>query len=196
MTTLQLNAEPNKELDRVSCEAVDKIRFLIEQRKRFGLLLENEQSRSWNIIEAVREGVRAEQGQFLSLCVPELCEASLSGLVYAALADAREGRTFRINLPMILQNNPKTDSPFINRAILWQRLCDGIIEDEDSDCPTVLVFEQFDQADRVIQHDLARLIHFHATHRIRRTFLVTLHRDSLPLLEPELRKLVDLEINA
>ncbi len=191
ITTLQ----PGKELDRVSCEAVDKIRFLIEQRKRFGLLIEDAASDSWNIIETVRENVQAEQGQFLSLSAPEFGEASLSGLLYAALKDTREGREFRINLPMILQNNPKTDSPFINRAILWQRLCDGIIEDENSARPTALVLEQFDLAGHTPQHDLARLIRFHAKHHIRRTFLVTIRRESLPMLTPELRELVDLEIN-
>lgn len=185
--------QPNQELDRVACEALSKIRFLVEQQKRFGLLL-TDTAAPHAVMDALREDMNGRQGQFLTLDAPAFGEASLSSLVYAALGDLREGRAFRINLPMILQNNPNTDSPFINRAILWQRLCDAVIEDEQPTRPTLLVLEGLDRANRAAQHDLARLIRFHVTHRIHRTFLATLHRDSLSRLSPELRELVDLEI--
>ncbi len=214
MTTLQLEQRLTMGLvhsfSRMAHEAVDKTQSLIEQRKRLGVLFEGTSSDSWRVIETLREHVQAEQGQFLSLRLPEFGseegEASLPGLLYAALRDAREDREFRINLPMILRHNPRntpqnsqqhhvlTDLPFISRAILWQRLCDGLIEDEDSNRPTVLVLERFDQASHTAQHDLARLIRFHANHRIRRTFLLTMPWDFLPMLSPELRELVDLDI--
>ncbi|MDR1962529.1 MAG: hypothetical protein LBQ50_01980 [Planctomycetaceae bacterium] len=171
----------------------NKIRFLIDQSQRLGFLLHGDSPchAEWELLEKIHDSVQTEQGQFISLNIQDFGEATLPGVFLSALEYSQSERIFRINLPIILQNNPKTDSPFINRAILWQRLCDRILEDETRQRPTVLVLENIDCATRKTQHDAIRLIRFHANHRIPRTFLLTLHRDHVSFLEPELHDLVE-----
>jgi hypothetical protein len=144
----------------------------------------------WEFLEKLRESLCASGGQFISLNVQDFGEATLPGILCSALESSQTTQYFRINLPIILQNNPNTESPFINRAILWQRLCNRIIKDEDGLRPTILVLENIDQATRKTQHDTARLIRFHLTHRIHRNFLLTLHRNNVSLLESELGQLM------
>jgi hypothetical protein len=172
------------------------IQSLTDQSKHLGFLLHSNLPchAEWDFLEKIHESVQAENGQFISLDIQDFGEATLPGVFCSALEDAQSERTFRINLPMILKNNPKTDSPFINRAILWQRLCDRILKDEAGQRPTILVLENFDYASPKMQHDTARLIRFHITHRIPRTFLLTLHHDRVPFLNRELYDLADLSI--
>jgi hypothetical protein len=168
-----------------------EIQSLTDNSKHLGLLLHGDLPchAEWDFLEKIHKSVQAENGQFISLDIQDFGEATLPGVFLSALEDSQSERTFRINLPMILQNNPKTDSPFINRAILWQRLCDRILEDESVKRPTVLVLENIDYASPKMQHDTARLIQFHITHRISRTFILTLHRDRLASLDQGLRNL-------
>jgi hypothetical protein len=169
----------------------NEIQSLIENSKHLGLFLHGDSPclAEWDFLEKIHKAVQAENGQFISLDIQDFGEATLPGVFLSALEDSQSERTFRINLPMILQNNPKTDSPFINRAILWQRLCDRILEDEAGERPTILVLENIDDASPKMQHDTARLIRFHITHRIPRTFILTLHRDRVPYLDKDLRDL-------
>jgi hypothetical protein len=174
----------------------NEIRKMVVRHERLGFLIHGDPpcNAEWNLLEKIHESVCVEKGQFISLNIQDFGEATLPGILCSALEYSQSARSFRINLPIILQNNPRTESPFINRAILWQRLCDRIIEDEDRQRSTILVLENLDQATSRTQHDAARLIRFHATHRIPRTFLVTLHRDNLPFLEPDLCDLVETQI--
>jgi hypothetical protein len=177
--------------DTFNSDTFNEIQSLTDNSKHLGLLLHNELpcTAEWDFLEKIHRAVQMENGQFISLDVQDFGEATLPGVFLSALEDSQSERTFRINLPMILQNNPKTDSPFINRAILWQRLCDRILEDEAGKRPTILVLENIDYASPKMQHDTARLIRFHITHRIPRTFILTLHRDRVPFLDKELRDL-------
>ncbi len=188
MTTLQQEME----LYPAFCETADKIGAHIHRQKRLCVLLENSESHTGLILDIVREEIQEAGGQFLALRLSEMGELSLPHLMEATLSDQRE---FRISLPLIMQNNPQSDVmgdvPFINRALLWQRLCDGIIADENSQRPTVLVLEQFDPARRDVQQDLARIIRFHESHNIRRTFLITMPGESLSNLSAELRQSID-----
>jgi hypothetical protein len=174
-----------------SGDTFNEIPSFTDNSKHLGLLLHSDLPciAEWDFLEEIHRSVQVENGQFISLDVQDFGEATLPGVFLSALEDSQSERTFRINLPMILQNNPKTDSPFINRAILWQRLCDRILEDEAGKRPTVLVLENIDYASSKMQHDTARLIRFHITHRIPRTFILTLHRDRIPFLDKELRDL-------
>jgi hypothetical protein len=61
---------------------------------------------------------------------------------------------------------------------LWQRLCDLIIVDDEPRRKTVMVLENIDQASPAVQHEIARLIRFHATHGIHRTFVFTLEQSA------------------
>ncbi|MDR1271123.1 MAG: hypothetical protein LBK82_16545 [Planctomycetaceae bacterium] len=174
----------------------NEIQSLTDHSKHLGFLLHNDSPchAEWDFLEKIHESVQEENGQFISLDIQDFGEATLPGVFLSALEDSKSERAFRINLPMILKNNPKTDSPFINRAILWQRLCDRILEDETGQRSTILVLENFDYASPKMQHDTARLIRFHITHRIPRTFVLTLHQDRVPFLDRELRDLVEVTI--
>jgi hypothetical protein len=169
----------------------NEIQSLTNDSKHLELLLHDELPcpAEWNFLEKIHQAVQLENGQFISLDIQDFGEATLPGVFLSALEHSQSNQAFRINLPMILQNNPKTDSPFINRAILWQRLCDRILEDETGKRPTVLVLENIDYASPKMQHDTTRLIRFHITHQIPRTFILTLHRDHIPFLDKELRDL-------
>ncbi|MDR2116918.1 MAG: hypothetical protein LBP87_11120 [Planctomycetaceae bacterium] len=174
----------------------NEIQSLTNQSKHLGFLIHNNSPchAEWDFLEKIHEFVQEKNGQFISLDIQDFGEATLPGVFCSALEDSQFERTFRINLPMILKNNPKTDSPFINRAILWQRLCDRILEDETRERPTILVLENFDYATPKMQHDTSRLIRFHLNHQIPRTFILTLHRNHVPFLDHELHELAEMSI--
>ena len=163
--------------------------------ERIRLLYHDELSggECWETLEDIREMTLDDEGQFISLDLTELQTESLPAEFYAALKNARWEQSLPFSLPSILRQNSHTTSPFINRAILWQRLCDLLIMDGESDRSTVLVLENVDQASPATQHEIARLIRFHETYSIRRTFIFTLDHYSHGRIIPELRNLFEIE---
>jgi len=162
-------------------------------RQRIKLLYHNEHSgnKLWDAQENMRESVLAQGGQFISLDVAASETESLPDVFYAALKNARWEHSLSFSLPAILQHNPHVASPFINHAILWQRLCDLLIIDDEPGRPTVLVLENIDQASPAVQHETARLIRFHMAHSVRRTFVFTLDRHLFDHIIPELRDMIN-----
>ena len=146
----------------------------------------------WETLEEIREMTHDGDGQFISLDLTELQGESLPAVFYAALKKARWEQSLPFSLPGILRQNFQAASPFINRAILWQRLCDLLIIDDESDRETVLVLEYIDQASTATQHDIARLIRFHETYSITRTFVFTLDHYTHGRIIPELRQIFDI----
>jgi hypothetical protein len=141
---------------------------------------------SGDTLEYLREHVLEHGGQFIALDLAAPQMESLSEMLYAALKNARWDHSLQFSLPVILQHNPHAASPFINRAIVWQRLYDLLILDDNPNRETVLVLENIDQASPDTQHESARLIRFHQTYSIRRTFVFTLDRHSHGRIVPEL----------
>ncbi len=133
----------------------------------------------------------AEIGQCLVLDCEHCRDIPVAGHFLSALMAWRQEKPFRVNLPDILRHQPNTPPVFINRAILWQRLGDRLVEDDDSERPTLVILKNLDAADTQTQHDLARLIRFHGVHRVRRTFLGVLRHENVALLEHELLALID-----
>ena len=144
----------------------------------------------WETLENLREDTRDSEGQFISLGLTEPMAESLPEMLYTALKNARWDQALQFSLPVILQHNPHATSPFINRAILWQRLCDLLLIDDESHRETILLLENVDQASPTTQHDIARLIRFHELHAIHRTFMMTLSRHSYHQLTPELQNII------
>jgi hypothetical protein len=138
-------------------------------------------------LEDIRDNILDCDGQYISLDLGEPQVESLSEMLYVALKNARWERSLQFSLPAILQHNPRAGSLFINRAILWQRLCDLLIMDDDPNRETVLVLENIDQASPKIQHEVARLIRFHQTHSLHRKFVTTLNYNSHDPMIPELQ---------
>ena len=159
-----------------------------DDSKRIRLLHHEE---SWEVLENLRENVMDNEGQFISLNLAEPLTKPLPEMFYAALQNTCWEQSLQFSLPVMLQNNPRVTSPFINRAILWQRLCDLLIIDDTSYRETVLVLENVDQASSATQHEIARLIRFHEIHTIRRTFVLTLNRHSHKQIIPELQDIFD-----
>ena len=144
----------------------------------------------WERLEDIRENVLESDGQFISLDLGEPPSKSLPEMLYVALKNARWERTLQFSLPIILQHNPHAGSLFINRAILWQRLCDLLILDDEPCRETVLVLENIDQTSPKMQHEIARLIRFHKTHALHRTFVFTLNYYSHDQIIPELQNVL------
>lgn len=144
----------------------------------------------WERLEGIRESVLESAGQFISLDLGEPQSESLPEMFYGALKNARWERSLQFSLPIILKHNPHAGSLFINRAILWQRLCDLLILDDEPCRETVSVLENIDQTSPKMQHDIARLIRFHQTHAIHRTFVVTLNYYSHAQIIPELQNVL------
>jgi len=167
-------------------------RAIRRQPERIELLYRDEQSdyEFWETLENLRESVLASKGQFISLDLAEPQTEPLLETFYVALNNASEKQSVPFSLPVILQHNPRSASPFINRAILWQRLCDLLILDDEPYRDTVLVLENADQASPAVQHDIARLIRFHEVHSIRRTFVFTLNRETHGQMTAELRNVL------
>ena len=180
MTTIQASVS----YDRAICPYSEHIE----------LLYRDEQSEHdfWETLESLRENVRDSEGQFISIDLAEPQTEPLWETFYAALKNARWEQSLQFSLPVILQHNPHAASPFINRAILWQRLCDLLILDDEPHRETVLVLENADQASPAVQHDIARLIRFHEVHSIRRTFVFTLNRETHGQMTAELRNILEI----
>jgi len=157
--------------------------------ERIGLLYHDEPS-CWDTLEDIRESIFDSEGQFISLDLAEPQTETLPEMLYAALKHSRWEQSLQFSLPSILQNNPHAAPPFINRAILWQRLCDLLIIDDDSSRETVLVLENADQASPAAQREIARLIRYHETHSLHRTFIFTLDRYPHDQIIPELRDII------
>ena len=129
MTLLQnQSAVTDRSLEDVRGRILDFIR----QKRRVGFLVKSKSS--WDLdlslVETIRESILSQNGQFISLDAKEFDGISFPSVLLPALEEARGGKPFQIHLPLLLQNNPRVDSPFINRAILWQRLCDRLVEDD------------------------------------------------------------------
>lgn len=170
----------------------EKIQAFVEDQKRFAVVLYRKSNSAVDdVLAQIGEKLHLRGGQFLSLDTSKLSGNRLSGQLLAALEGMERDRSFRINLPLILQDHPDTESPFINRAIIWQRLCDRIIEDEEPQRPTLTVLKNLGLAVDSDRHELARLIRFHNNHRLRRTFIATIRQDCFECLGPELEGLVD-----
>jgi len=150
---------------------------------------------AWETLENLRENVRDNEGQFIALNVAEPLTESFPELFYAAMQNTRWEQSLPFSLPGslpdILRHNPHAASPFINRAILWQRLCDRLIMDDAPYCETVLVLEGVDQASPATQHEITRLIRFHELHALHRTFVLTLDRHSQGQIIPALRDIIE-----
>ena len=180
------------------CEAQEAVTYqltlFVRQGRRLGLLpvgnKEFGDDYDWenNLLEGLRDGLIDGGGQCLSLDLSDFEEENFAESLLAELESARTTYPQRINLPLA-----RSSSPFIHRAIAWQRLCDRLIEDEDPQRPTLLIIENFDQANESARCDVERLIRFHIAHNIRRTFLLTVAEDT-NLQRPSLLRLVDFRI--
>jgi hypothetical protein len=164
------------------------------QSPQIGLLYREEQSdeQFWETLEDLRDNVLDHEGQFLSLNLAEPLLETLPEMFYNALNNVRWERSLSFSLPAILQHNPHVASPFINNAILWQRLCDLLIIDDEPYRNTVLILENVDLTSPVVQHETARLIRFHRDHFIQRTFIFTLGRHSFGNIIPELQNILEI----
>ncbi|MDR1925120.1 MAG: hypothetical protein LBQ66_12180 [Planctomycetaceae bacterium] len=140
----------------------------------------------WNTVESIRASVIARDGQYIHVDINDIGDSTLTKRLHSVLVEVLANRPHRIQLPIILQHNPHSASPFIDRAIIWQGLCDLILEDDNPDRTTVIVLENIDNASPQIQHEIARLIRLHKTHRINRTFYATTQQENLEKLSAEL----------
>ena len=144
--------------------------------KRIGVIYHDD-SEYWDSVEDLRENVLDNDGQYISLDLAETMETlpsvSLAEMFYTALKNVRWEQSLSFSLPDVLRHNPRVASPFINRAILWHRLCDLLILDDDPRRETVLVLENVDQASPAIKNEIARLIRFHEAHSLNRRFIFT-----------------------
>ena len=174
-------------IGRTQDEASRKMRSLVRQGKRLGLLriVNGGFGGEHGLLEDFREELTHSGGQYLSLDFARCEGKSLAESVLEELAPASTRYPLRY-LPLI-----RSESPFMQRAITWQRLCDRLIEDEEPSRPTLLVIENFEQADEQTRCDVERLIHFHITHNIRRTFLLAIQNEDHEFLRPSLSRLVN-----
>ena len=169
-------------------EAPHDLMFFVRQGKRLGLLQEEfgDYYGKNDLLEGLRSELTDCGGQYLSLDLSCLEKNDFTESLLMELESAHSVYRRRFNLSLILP------SPFIHRAILWQRLCDRLIEDEEPQRATLFVIENFDLADERTQCDVERLIRFHITHNIRRTFLLTLQDEES--LRSSLRRLVEIRL--
>ncbi|MDR2170057.1 MAG: hypothetical protein LBP59_07945 [Planctomycetaceae bacterium] len=142
-----------------------------------------------NFIDLIYGMITAENGQYIHIDANDLVDSTLSRRLYSIMVEVLANRPYRIELPIILQHNPHAASPFIDRAIVWQRLCDMILEDDTPKRPTVLVLENLEIANQNIQHELARLIRLHKKNRINRNFIATINQNNIKNILPELNEL-------
>jgi hypothetical protein len=183
MVSIQAQSKVHRSRNDVS----GKLDSLVRQGKRLGVLGAD----GGDFLEDFREELTDDGGQYVAVDLSLIEEKSFVESLLTALKSVRSSRHRPTNLPL-----PSSSSPFIHRAITWQRLCDHLIEEEEPHRPTLLVVKNFDQADERTRCDLERLIRFHDTHNIRRTFLLTLQNEDADTLRPSLQRLIDLQIES
>jgi len=164
-------------------------RTAIEGSSERIILLQHDKSR--DALDNLRETVADHGGQFVFLNLAEPTAESFPEMFYDALHNTCGEPFQQFSLPIIVQHHPHVESSFINRAILWQRLCNRLIMDDTPYRKTILVLESVDQASHLTQHEIARLIRFHEFHSISRTFVFTLNRHSHAPIIPELQEIFD-----
>jgi len=158
-----------------------------------GLLYRSEQSGDelWTTLDIIRENVRTNGGQFFSFNLANPMEESPLATFYDALKKERWEQSVHVRLLSNRRHNPQIASVFINRAILWQRLCDLLIAEDESLRETVLVLENIDHASPSAQQEIARLIRFHEKHVLNRVFVMTIEDRAHVGLIPELRDVIE-----
>jgi hypothetical protein len=155
---------------------------------------ENANGLLYCFVESIREFVISGSGQYIHIDANDLVGGMLSKRLYSIMAEVLGERRYRIQLPVVLQHNTHATSPFIDRAIMWQRLCDLILEDDTPQRLSVLVIDNIEAADQNTQHELARLIRLHKNNRINRLFFLTLNSGNTDKLLPELYELVKIAV--
>jgi hypothetical protein len=168
----------------------DQFRVIMQEKKT-----ENSDGLLYCFVESIREFVISGSGQYIHINANDLVGGTLSRRLYSIMVEVLGNRQYRIQLPVTLQQHkPHTTSPFIDRAIVWQRLCDLILEDDTPQRLSVMVIDNIEDADQNTQHELARLIRLHKNNGINRLFFLTLNGDNADKLLPELRELVKIAV--
>lgn len=189
------------ELERsIKCRTVEdakcKINFLIRQNRRLGLILfdEDRLEDKSQLLDACCRDVIAEAGQVLSFSGDDF-ESDLLPKRFLAALDTPAKQAFRLLLNRCRSiESVSAQSPFCDIAVLWQRLFDYLIEDEMPRRQTLCVIDRLDHAGTNAHNALTRLIRFHQTNRVPRTFLLTVSKQNIDWIPPNLHDLVELTI--
>lgn len=183
----------NRYETRYSAHQDQELTRFIDHRATVSLISLNEgdDTEEYEFLENLRQAVSSQEGQVVDCHADSFRETSFQSRMWSIFESLCAQRPFRIELPIILSHNPRVKSPFINRALIWQKLCDLILEDDDPTRPTIMIFDRVDLMEPKDQHDLARLIRFHKTHQVHRTFVITAKSDNIDDLGIELEELID-----
>ncbi|MDR1479415.1 MAG: hypothetical protein LBJ00_10800 [Planctomycetaceae bacterium] len=168
--------------------------WILDSNEQFRVIISDKAEDSGGLlccfVESIREFVTSGGGQYICIDANGLIGSTLSRRLYSIMVEVLANRDYRVQLPAILRQDSHNNTPFIDRAIVWQRLCDLILEDDTPQRLSVLVIENIELADQNTQHELARLIRLHKNNRINRLFFLTLNNGNTEQLLPELRELI------
>lgn len=155
-------------------EALARLHFLVENRRRMGLLLGQSGSGKSLLIEVFGREVRSQGSQ--------ACVASLLGVdTYELLW------TLAVQLGL----NPVADTP---RFALWRDLKDRLVENRYQQVSTVLMFDDVDQASEEALQTVSRLLQVDPSPESRVTVVMAANQDSTNRLGRRLLDLAELRI--
>jgi general secretion pathway protein A len=157
-------------------EALARLDFLVEDRRRLGLLLGDSGSGKSLLLGVFAEECRRGVGRVAA-------NVSLLGLEPAEMLQA-------VATGMGLNPGP-------NEAIaaLWQAVTDRILANRYQQLDTVLLLDDVDRAQRNVLAVVARLAQYDLTPESRLTIVLAIRREQLARLDHDLLELADLRID-
>lgn len=156
-------------------EALARLQFLVEQRRRLGLLLGVPGTGKSLLLEVFASEVRRHGGR-------------------AALVNALglDGSELLRETAQHLGLNLDADVPL---SVVWQSISDRLREFRYEQANTVLLFDNADQAVRDAQLQILRLAQIDWSPDARLTLVLSLRPDRLAHLHPGLRELAELRVD-
>ncbi len=155
-------------------EALSRLHFLVEHRRRLGLLLGDSGSGKSRLLQVIAGQLR-RQGSVVA-------HVNLIGCV---------PRELLWSLAAQLGTNPADDEPLFT---LWRDVADCLSENRIQQRPTVILLDDADHAASEVLTHIERLLHADASTESRLTLIVAAQRGRLAQLGPRLLDEAELRI--
>jgi len=156
-------------------EALARLHFLVEQRRRLGVLIGPAGSGKSLLLEVF--------GQQLRQNARPVAKLNLLGLEPTEML-CLLGAQFGLSL-----------EPSASRAVLWRALCDRLTEYRYQQLETVILLDEADQAGKQVLTEVARLAHHDPSPESRLTLVLAARPDRVGRLGQQLLDLAELRID-
>ena len=156
-------------------EALARLHFLVEQRRRVGLLMGPSGSGKSLLLEVFATQLRRRGCSVAKFSLLGVDPAEMLGLLAAGL---------ELNL-----------APTDSVAALWRAVTDRLVEYRYQQRDTIILFDDADQAHQQVMAQVTRLVQFDPSPESRLTFVLAGDRERLGRIGKQLMELTELRID-